>query len=129
MIKVSEEINPHQRYRQKIIDAIDRGDSKEAKSTLDEFCKAVQGAHADKLHHLGVALEFILEKQGEDAVAEFWRRSFEDIGLPKVFGQIGQLSGSEGPVKVAEDQVEFGIGQICRAAQHEIDDLERTGIG
>jgi hypothetical protein len=101
--KVSESINSNQRYRQRILEAAKRGDMGGVEAELTKFSVAVQSAHNDKLHHLGVALEYIQEKLGEDALADVWRRSFEDIKLPAALGEIGhdsdKLVASQASVK------------------------------
>ena len=93
MPRISNEVNPHERHKQKIISAMERGDIEGAKAALDTFSNAVVGAYADKLHHLGVALEYILEKLGEDAIADVWRRSFRDLNLSELYSRIGQDPG------------------------------------
>ena len=46
-----------------------------------------------------------------------------------VFREVRQVAVSQQRLEIIQNQLEFGEGPLGLAAQHEVDDLQRTGIG
>ena len=81
--------NPNQRLQEKIVSAAELGNIDEVRAAVQSFSDSVEKSYRDKMHSLGIALDYILERLGEDAVAEVWRRKFDDLKLPDGMAAIG----------------------------------------
>src|SRR5271155_2776129 len=70
---------------QKVMDAIKTGNMEEAMKNFEVFRGDVERSHRDKMHMIGISLDFIVKKLGEQALEELWRLDFEDLGLIKIW--------------------------------------------
>ena len=120
---VGEPISTLMKHKQKIIDAIDKKESAEVKKLLDSFTEIMESGYKDKLEHLGIALEYVLRKNGEEGVAEIWRRSFGPKGI-NYGGMMDRMGKDPEQLIAAQERLKGGLVSACSDATYTVTETD-----
>jgi len=120
---VGEPFSTLTKHKQKVIEAIDRGNSIEVKELLDSFTMIMESGYKDKLQYLGIALEYVLKNNGEEGVAEIWRRSFGPKGI-NYGGIMDRIGKDPEQLIAAQERLKGGLVSACSDASYTVTETD-----